>query len=291
MPTINWYPGHIAKAERKLKELAKLVDVVITIIDARIPLSSFYEDIESLVDDKPQLLLLNKADLADPVLTNLWKESFESNNHNVLISNATSSKDVNTIIKHCYNLGKPQIEKLIAKGRLPRPIRIMVMGMPNVGKSSMINRLVKNTKTKVGPKAGVTRSIQWVRINPKVELLDTPGIIPMKLDDQRRAVNLAIVNSISEHAYDAEEVANQLVSILWKQYPDRFAEYYTVENSETCPTLENIAVAKNLITAGNTPDILRTAHRVLSDFRSGKIGRITIENSPKFKVTSTDSIR
>lgn len=291
MPTINWYPGHIAKAERKLKELVNLVDVAIILIDARIPYSSYYEDIENIIGEKPQLLLLNKADLADPALTDLWKESFESKNHNILVSNCTKGKEVNQIIKACYELGKPSIEKLIAKGRLPRAIRIMVMGMPNVGKSSLINRMVKSAKVKVGPTAGVTRALQWVRINPKVELLDSPGIIPMKLSDQRRAINLAIVNSVGENAYDCEEIAKELLKQLWETYSDKLKDYYNLKDLTELPTLEEIALARNLIASGNTPDILRCAQRILSDFRSGKIGRITLENSPRFKVTAADSFR
>lgn len=290
MPIINWYPGHIAKAERKLKELANLVDIVIVLVDARIPLSSHYKDIKNLIGDVPQLLLLNKADLADPNLTSLWKESYESQNYTVLITDCTSNKDVNNVIKHCYELGKTKIERLIAKGRLPRPVRVMIVGMPNVGKSSLVNRLVKFTKTKVGPKAGVTKTMQWVRINPKVELLDTPGIIPMKLDDQNKAINLAIVNSVSENAYDIEEVARELLIKLWDICPDRLIEIYSLENSNTVPQLEEIAISKKLIGNGNKPDILRTAQKVLSDFRAGKIGRITLERSPKFKIATTNII-
>lgn len=291
MPTINWYPGHIAKAERKLKELASLVDVVVLIIDARIPASSYYEDINNFIGDKPQLLLLNKSDLADPELTDRWKEAYESQNKEIIVSNCTSNKDINKIIKHIYQLGKPSIEKTIAKGRLPRPVRLMVMGMPNVGKSSLINRMVKCAKVKVGPTAGITRSMQWVRINPKVELLDTPGIIPMKLNDQKRAINLAIVNSIGENAYDHEEIAQELINLLWELYPEKVKSYYNLEKMETTPTLEDIALSRNLISSGNQADILRCAHRILSDFRSGKIGNITLENSPRFKVTEADSFR
>lgn len=291
MPTINWYPGHIAKAERRLKELASLVDVVIMLIDARIPCSSYYDDIESLIGDKPRLLLINKADLAEPEITDLWKDSFESKNETVLVSNCTTSKDINKIINSTYALGKPKIERLIAKGRLPRAIRLMIMGMPNVGKSSLINRLVKCSKTKVGPKAGVTRTMQWVRINPKVEMLDTPGIIPMKLSSQARGVNLAIVNSVGENAYDPEEIATELIAQLWALCPDKLSSYYKLEDITELPTLEDIAKARNFKSAGDHPDVLRCAQRVLTDFRSGKIGRITLENSPTFKVTSTTDFR
>lgn len=291
MPIIHWYPGHIAKAERKLKELANLVDVAVVLVDARIPHSSYYQDIQQLIGQKPLLLLINKSDLAETQYTQKWKDFFEEENHTVMVSNCTNSKDVNKIIRKCYDLGKPQIEKLMAKGRLPRAVRIMVMGMPNVGKSSLINRMVKASKTKVGAKAGVTRAMQWVRINPKVELLDTPGIIPMKMNDQNRAIKLAMVNSIGENAYDTEEISKVLLEELWELYPEKVSEYYKLESTDVQPTLEDIAKKRNLLGSGGSPDVLRAAQRILSDFRTGKLGRVTLENSPGNKVTNADSFR
>ena len=175
---IHWYPGHIAKAERKLKEQLSLVDAVIEVIDARLPISSSYENITRLLGQKPRLILLNKADLTDKAELKKWvgilEEKYDSP---VLFSDAKNSKDLNNIVKKAVELAEPRIQAIMKKGLLRRPARVMVVGMPNVGKSSIINKLTKSSKTKIGAKAGVTRQQQWVRINPQLDLLDTPGII------------------------------------------------------------------------------------------------------------------
>lgn len=281
MATIHWYPGHIAKAERKLQEKTGLVDIILEIIDARIPLSSKYEDIEKLAGDKPRLLVLNKADLADSRLFDDWKAFLQKKTDcQVLFTNTASSKDISQIIKVAVELGKPKIDLLVAKGRLPRPVRVMVIGMPNVGKSSIINKLIKTSKVRTGAKAGVTRVAQWVRVNPKLELLDTPGIIPMKLDNQKRAVNLAIVNSVSENAYDMVEVAQDLVNLIYERYPLLILDNYNLTNKGTFPTLEEIAHSRNWILREGQPDINRAASTLLSDFRNGRIGKMTLESIP-----------
>ena len=196
---IHWYPGHIAKAERKLKEQLSLVDAVIEVIDARLPYSSSYGNITRLLGEKPRLILLNKSDLADKTKLKEWIKIIEKESgFPVMLTDAKNSKDLTSISKKAVELSEPRIQALMAKGLLRRPARVMVVGMPNVGKSSVINKLTKSSKTKTGAKAGVTRQQQWVRINPQLELLDTPGIIPMKQDNQAVARKLAFVNSISE---------------------------------------------------------------------------------------------
>jgi len=281
MPTIHWYPGHIAKAERKLQEQVNLIDIILEVIDARIPLSSKYEGIEKLTGEKPRLLIMSKADLADPEFNSKWQDYLSKKTGlSVILTNTSSSKDLSHIIKEAIDIGKPKISQLIAKGLLPRPLRAIVIGMPNVGKSSIINKLIQTSKVKVGAKAGVTRVAQWVRVNPKLELLDTPGIIPMKLDDQERAVKLAIVNSISENAYDNLEISQELVNILADLYPELLEDHYNINLKESSPTLENIAIARNWIISGGVPDINRSASRILSDFRHGRIGRVTLETIP-----------
>ncbi len=278
--SINWYPGHIAKAERKLKDQVKLVDVVFEVLDARIPNSSTYENIDKLLVNKPILIILNKSDVSDPNSNSKWiKYLEEKTGKKVIMTSAATGKDISSIIKEAIELGRPEIEKLIAKGRLPRPIRAMVVGMPNVGKSSIINKLIKTAKVKVGARAGVTRAAQWIRINPKLELLDTPGIIPMKLDSQERAFKLAMVNSVGEAAYDKIEVANTLISLVYERYSQTFCEYYKLECKKS-PTIEDVAFARNLLLAGGKPDIDRCAALVLTDFRQGRTGRITLEDIP-----------
>ena len=276
MAHIHWYPGHIAKAERKLKELINLVDVVIEVIDARIPLSSVYPDIKKLLGEKPRLIILNKADLADETQTTEWKKFFEKETgFPVLASCASKNNDISTIVNKLIELAKPKIDKLVAKGLLPRPARVVVVGMPNVGKSSIINKLIKKGKAKVGAKAGVTRQQQWVRVNPKIDLLDTPGIIPLKQEDQIKAGKLAMVNSVSENAYENEEVAQELLDILQRKYPQKVREHYNLKDDFS---LSAVALSRNWIIKNSEPDITRTATMVLTDFRAGRIGRFTLDD-------------
>lgn len=276
MSHIHWYPGHIAKAEKKLKELINLVDVVIEVIDARIPDSSAYPNIDKLLGEKPRLIILNKADLADDNSLKLWIKKYQTDTgYPVLASCASKNNDISTIINKVIELSKPRIDKLVAKGLLPRPARVVVVGMPNVGKSSIINKLIRKGKTKVGAKAGVTRQQQWVRVNPKIDLLDTPGIIPLKQEDQVKAGKLAMVNSVSENAYENEEVARELLNILSVKYPQRTKEYYNLSGNIS---LEDIAVSRNWITKNSQPDETRTAIMVLTDFRSGKIGKFILDD-------------
>ena len=271
---IHWYPGHIAKAERQLKEKLNLCDVVIEVLDARIPLSSIYNNIESLLGGKPRLVLLNKADLADRQELKLFIEKIKSMYKvPVMVTDAKNSKDLAPIVKKVLELAEPRIQAVMAKGLLRRPARVMVVGMPNVGKSSIINKLTKTSKTKVGAKAGVTRQQQWVRINKDLDLLDTPGIIPMRQDNQEAAVKLAFVNSVSENAYDSETVAQQLLEILSRKYEKELKEYYKVENL----TLEEIAKSRNWIVSDSQPDIERTATFVLKYFRDGKLGKFILD--------------
>lgn len=278
MVHIHWYPGHIAKAERKLREQLNLVDVVIEIIDARIPYSSKYIEIKKLLGDKPRLLIMNKSDLADPTKTQQWIEFWKQEAQcSVISTSANTAKDLTNIVDAIVRLGQDKMEKLKAKGLLSRPVRAMVVGMPNVGKSSIINKLIKKTKAKTGAIAGVTRQQQWVRINPKVELLDTPGIIPMKLEDQEAACKLAFVSSISENAYDKIEVSQELVSVVYGIYKDHLLQNYKLEDSGMVPSLEEIAKARSWLAAKDKPDTLRAASHILSDFRKGRLGRMTLD--------------
>ena len=276
---IHWYPGHIAKAERQLKEMLSLVDVVIEVRDARIPVSSSYNNIEKLLGDKPRLLLLNKSDLVEQTELKEWINYLKkTTNLNVIAVDTKGNKDFCIIIKLISDLAEPKIKALTEKGLLRRPARVMVVGMPNVGKSSIINKLTKSSKTKTGAKAGVTRQQQWVRINPKVELLDTPGIIPTKQDDQNCAVKLAFVSSVSENAYSPEPVAQELLNMLSSsKYKDIVMNHYKTEGL----TLENIAISRNWLTKNESPDTERTAKTILKDFREGKIGKFILDTIPQ----------
>ena len=271
---IHWYPGHIAKAEKQLKAQLSLVDAVIEVIDARLPLSSSYDNITGLLGDKPRLILLNKADLTDPnELNKFIKILEEKTGFPVLKSDAKNCKDLNIVVKKIVELSEPRILAIMAKGLLRRPARVMVVGMPNVGKSSIINKLTRSSKTKIGAKAGVTRQQQWVRINPQLDLLDTPGIIPMKQEDQIRAKKLAFVNSVSENAYSNEIVAKELLAMLEEKYSQTVKDFYKVDNL----SLEDIAKSRNWIKTGGNSDIERTAVFILRDFREGKIGKFILD--------------
>lgn len=274
---IHWYPGHIAKAERKLKEQLSLVDAVIEVVDARLPESSMYDNITGLLKDKPRLILLNKSDLTDKNELKKWISSLEEKyNAPIFLSDAKNSKDLNKIVKKAVELSEPRIQAIMKKGLLRRPARVMVVGMPNVGKSSIINKLTRSSKTKTGAKAGVTRQQQWVRINPQLDLLDTPGIIPMRQDDQNAALKLAFVNGVSENAYSNEPVAQDLLDMLDEKYSSVVRAYYGIEEGEL--TLDNIALKRNWIISGGSPDVTRTAAYVLRDFREGKIGKFILDD-------------
>lgn len=275
---IHWYPGHIAKAERKLKEQLSLVDAVIEVLDARLPLSSGYDNIAGLLGEKPRLILLNKSDLTDKNELNSWISLLkEKYGMPVLTSDAKNSKDLAYIVKKAVEISEPRIQALMKKGLLRRPARVMVVGMPNVGKSSVINKLTRSSKTKIGAKAGVTRQQQWVRINPQLDLLDTPGIIPMKQEDQLRAKKLAFVNSISENAYSNEIVAAELLLILNDYQKSAFKSYYKLPDDLEL-TIENIAQARNWIVSGGRLDTERTSIYILRDFREGKIGKFILDS-------------
>ena len=274
---IHWYPGHIAKAEKKLKEQLSLVDAVIEVLDARLPLSSCYEDITRLLGQKPRLILLNKADLTiKSELNKFIKHLEEQTGFPVIPTDAKNSKDLKHIVSKAVELSEPRIQAIMAKGLLRRPARVMVVGMPNVGKSSIINKLTRSSKTKIGAKAGVTRQQQWVRINPQLELLDTPGIIPMKQEDQDRAKKLAFVNSISENAYSNEMVAQELLDMLNESQAKTFREYYKLPEDKEL-TLDNISIERNWLLTGGSTDRERTAVYILRDFREGKIGKFILD--------------
>lgn len=281
MNNINWFPGHIAKAINELKAKLNLVDVVVELKDARVPLSSSYSELNKIIGSKPRLVILNKADLADIFMVKKFVDYFKNNlNTNVLTTSSHNHSDVKAIVQAILNLAKPQIDKLVTRGLNPRPARVMIIGMPNVGKSSFINKLVKKAKTKTGAKAGVTRQLSWVRINPKLDLLDTPGIIPVKLTNQLDAVKLASVNGVSENAYSHEFVASELLKILFYKYPNELLNFYKLSDDVTGVELEMIAKSRNLLMKNANPNIERAAFMVLNDFRNAKIGKFTLDDLP-----------
>ena len=282
MTHIHWYPGHIAKAQKQLKEKLSLIDVIIEVLDARIPYSSKYKNIATLCPNKPRLILMNKSDVSDSEQNKIWTQKIaEITKCKVIATNLQNKNDINLIINSVSELAQDILEKRKEKGLLPRPVRTMVIGMPNVGKSSTINRLIKRAKTKTGAKAGVTRQQQWVRINDKIELLDTPGIIPTVQDNQFQALKLACVNSIGENAYDSEYVAGGLIEILKKLYNKDLRKYYGFSDTDEI-AIETIAFKKSWILKGGKPDLKRTSQIILSTFQNGKIGNFTLDRTEEF---------
>ena len=280
MNFIHWYPGHIAKAEKKLKEQLGAVDVIIEVIDARLPESSMHPDIAKLVNNKPRLILLNKADLADETKTLEHIKAIKAKTGCAAMqTSACDNRDISKILNKTAELGRPRIAALVKKGLLPRAVRVMAMGMPNTGKSSIINKLIKKSKVKTGAKAGVTREQQWVRVNPKIELLDTPGIIPLRQDNQERAYKLAFVDSIGENAYDAELVCAKFIKTVDKFYPDLIKNYYQTQQAD----IESIALKRNWLIQGGAPDTRRCAQNILNDFRLGRLGRLTLDDIKEYK--------
>ena len=283
MTHIHWYPGHIAKAQKQLKEKLNLVDVIIEVVDARIPYSSKYKTTDKLCPNKPKIILMNKADLSDEKYNKMWADIYRKKyNCEVIVTSLLNKKDINIIIDKVLELSNLTMQRRIEKGLLPRATRTMVIGMPNVGKSSTINKLIKKAKTKTGAKAGVTRQQQWIRINDKIELLDTPGIIPTVQDDQKQAIKLAFVNSIGEKAYDSEYVAEKLIEILSKLYTKDIKQYFNFSQDETDINIEKIALKRNWILKGEKADTLRTSNIILSCFREGKIGKFTLDRPEEY---------
>ena len=219
--TIQWYPGHMAKATRILSDDLKVVDVVIEVLDARLPLSSANPVLQELIGSRPTVIALNKSDLADPVVTEAWVRFFEKQGRPAALLNAVDGKGIRNLIQKAKQAGAPALEKLTRKGLRPRPVRVMIMGIPNVGKSSLVNRVVKGALTKTGDKPGVTRGRQWIRVDSDVDLLDTPGILPPSLPNQQSALLLGICGAIKDTIYDSGEAVLELIRQLEIRYPGK----------------------------------------------------------------------
>lgn len=267
---INWYPGHIAKATRDLKAKIALVDALIELVDARAPESSRFSLVDDLAKQKQRVVVLNKADLADPELLKQWLQLFRQRGLSVVAIESVSGKGIPSLHGKLNEHHQALAAKMKAKGRLARPLRVMVVGPPNVGKSSLINRLVGKRKAHVANKPGVTRAASWIRIGEGLELIDTPGVIPPKLDDQERALKLAMIGSVSQESYDPLEVARAAFDLFGREFP-RFLEKLGAAN------LEEFAKARNCLGPGGGLDLDRAAKTFMADLRSGRLGRMTLD--------------
>ena len=277
----QWYPGHMTKAKRMMQENISLIDLVIELVDARIPLSSRNPDIDELGKNKSRLILLNKSDLADPGANRVWMEYFKKKGFHVLEVNARSGQGLKAIQSIVREACREKIERDRRRGIKNRPIRAIVVGIPNVGKSTFINSFAGKACTKTGNKPGVTRGKQWIRMNKELELLDTPGILWPKFENEEVGRNLALIGSMNDDILQMTELAADLITYLLKYYPEELADRYQMENLDDMSTplsvLMHVCENRKCYKKGQEADFEKASSLVMDDFRSGRIGRITLE--------------
>ena len=272
----QWYPGHMTKAVRMMQENIKLIDLVIELVDARTPMSSKNPDIDSLAG--------NKADLADPAGNAAWTEYFKKKGFHVLEINARTGAGVRAVQGLVQEACKEKIERDRRRGIKNRPIRAMVVGIPNVGKSTFINAFAGKGCTKTGNKPGVTKGKQWIRLNQNLELLDTPGILWPRFENQQVGERLAMIGSINDEILHADELAAAILIYLQKHYQGKIRERYEIEESgDAYAMLKEISIQRKCFLKGEEPDLLRTSRIIVDDFRGGRLGRITLESPEEWK--------
>lgn len=276
---IQWFPGHMAKARRQVQEALKLVDVAFELLDARIPISSANPMIDDILGSKPRLIILNKSDLADPNQTKQWLKALEQPHIKAVAVDTIKGEGLKEVPKAAASLVAEQMEKLAAKGRRPRAIRCMVLGIPNVGKSSFINRLVGRKATKTGDLPGVTKGQQWIRTQGSLDLLDTPGILWPKFDDLEVGFKLAVTGAIKEQVFDYYEVALKLLRWLANKNPEKIKERYKITelSEDMAKLLNNIGTRRGMLVSGGVVDELKAAQLILKEFREGTLGRYTLD--------------
>lgn len=274
----QWYPGHMTKAKRAMQEDIKLIDVIIELVDSRVPFSSKNPDIDTLANGKSRILLMNKYDLADKAVFDKWTKYYEEKGYFVATVNSKNGRGVKAVNDVIQKACKEKIERDRKRGILNRPIRAMIVGIPNVGKSTFINSFAGKACAKTGNKPGVTKGKQWIRLNKNVELLDTPGILWPKFEDQQVGLNLAFIGSIKDELYNIYELSLLLLDYLIKNYPDAVADFYEIENSDSNnELLERIAIKRGCIKSGAEYDLDKAAKCLVDDFRNGRIGKISLE--------------
>lgn len=289
---LNWYPGHMAKTKRQIIEDVKLVDIVIELLDARIPISSQNPDIAGIIKNKKKIIVLNKCDLADEKQNKKWVENFKTKNIPAVLTDSNSGKGIEECVRKIEKIMEEELKNQAKKGRIGRKIKAMVLGIPNVGKSSFINRISKKTSAGVGNKPGVTKQKQWIRINEKIELLDTPGVLWPKFENEEVALHLAFTGTIKEDILQRTEIAYYLVKFLIENYPKQLCERYKLTEEYINEKLENqerpeneniyeifleIGKKRGCMVSGGNIDEEKTARIILDEFKNGKIGKITLE--------------
>ena len=276
----QWYPGHMAKAKKAMQEDIKLIDVIVELVDARVPYSSKNPDIDTLANGKSRVLVLNKYDLADSRVTDEWVKYYEDKGYFIAKANSKNGKGVKSVNNIIQEACAQKIERDRRRGIINRPVRAMVAGIPNVGKSTFIKSFAGRACTKTGNKPGVTKGKQWIRLNKNVELLDTPGILWPKFEDQQSGLHLAFTGAIKDELYNIYELSILLIDFLDKNYPDAISSYYntgTGSTSSGAETLNLIAKCRGCIKSGAEPDLDKAGKLLIDDFRAGKLGAITLE--------------
>ncbi|MBD5452695.1 MAG: ribosome biogenesis GTPase YlqF [Lachnospiraceae bacterium] len=280
MANYQWYPGHMTKAKRMMQENMKLIDLVIELLDARVPLSSRNPDIDALGKNKSRIILLNKSDLADPRKNKNWIEYFTEKGFHVLEINSKTGAGIKSIHGVVQTACKEKIERDRKRGILNRPVRAMVVGIPNVGKSTFINSFAGKACTKTGNKPGVTKGKQWIRLNKNLELLDTPGILWPKFDDQRVGLHLAMIGSMNDEIIHLDELAYDLIDFLRAEYAGQFEKRYEIdilEEQDAYEIIKSVCIRKKCFLKGEELDIMKASTMIVDDFRNGKLGKITLE--------------
>ena len=275
---IQWFPGHMTKAKRQMQEDIRLIDLVIELLDARIPLASRNPEIDQLARDKARMILLNKADLSDPKMTSRWKEYFERQGMTVLALDSRSASLRKPMQKAIMDATEKKRARDLRRGIKNRPVRAMIAGIPNVGKSTLINSLAGRAAARTGNKPGVTKGKQWIHLRDNIDLLDTPGILWPKFEDQETGIHLAMIGAISDHVLQVEDLSLKVIHFLREAYPGALSDRYAVdEEKEDVDILSAIARKRGCLVRGNEIDYRKTADLFLDEFRKGQLGRISIE--------------
>ncbi|RLQ95927.1 ribosome biogenesis GTPase YlqF [Falsibacillus albus] len=277
--TIQWFPGHMAKARREVSEKLKLVDIIYELVDARIPLSSRNPMIEDIIGQKPRLILLTKADMADKEMTRSWIEFFEKSGQKAIAINSQAGTGLHEIVKYSNELLKEKFDRMRAKGlKKPRAIRAMIVGIPNVGKSTLINRLAKKNIAKTGNTPGVTKAQQWIKVGKELELLDTPGILWPKFEDEEVGYRLALTGAIKDTILNLQDIAVYGLKFLEAHYPERLHERYQLaEGVEVVEMFNKIGSLRGCLMGGGEVDYDKTAELIIRDIRAEKLGPLTFD--------------
>lgn len=287
---INWYPGHMAKAKWLIEENLKVIDAVIELVDARIPVSSTNPMIAALLGEKPSVIVLNKADLADPAALELWKAYYRNRGRHVIALNSKDGRGIKHLIQAVRKMAEPKLAHWRARGLKNRPVRTIILGIPNVGKSTLINRLAGRNVAKTADRPGETKGKQWVHLSDSLDLLDTPGVLWPKLEDQRSAKRLAATGAISDAVFDMQEVVTELISELSVRYPEALARRFKLDGLDEDPALTVVRIGRNrgCVVAGGTVDMEKTYKLIIKEYREGRIGAISLDWPGEFEGKDND---